>query len=129
MSGFRRSHLEALAAQRIALADPRWLACTLYDDVEVVSLLSQDQQAMRALINHELAGLAADDPGLVALRATALAYLRSGSATAAARELGAHKNTIRHRLERIERLIGHPIDERRIQLELALMLAEVYGTT
>jgi hypothetical protein len=129
VTGFRQSHLEALAAQRVALADPRRATCMLYDAVEVVSLLSHDREAMRALISHELAGLAAGGPGLDALRATALAYLESGSATAAARELGTHKNTIRHRLERIEQLIGHPIEERRLQLQLALMLAEVFGTT
>ncbi|WP_293040297.1 helix-turn-helix domain-containing protein [Mycobacterium sp.] len=127
--GFRQSHLEALAARRIGLADPRRPACTRYDDVEVVSLLSHDERAMRALIAHELGGLAADGPGLDALRATALTYLRSGSASAAARELGTHKNTIRHRIERIEQLLGHPIDEHRLQLQLALMLAEVFGTT
>lgn len=129
VSGFRQSHLEALAARRIALADPRRPACTIYDDVEIVSLLSHDEQAMRALIAHELGGLAAGEPGLDALRATGLTYLLSGSATAAARELGIHKNTIRHRLERIEQLLGHPIDDRRLQLHLALMLAEVFGTT
>jgi DNA-binding PucR family transcriptional regulator len=129
VSAFRQSHLEALAAQRIALADPQGPVCTPYDAVEVVALMSNDQRAMRALISHELAGLAADGPGLDALRATALAYLRSGSATAAARELGTHKNTIRHRLERIEELLGHPIDERRLELHLALKLAEVFGAT
>lgn len=128
VAGFRRSHLDALAARRVALADPRRLVCTHYDAVEIVSLLSHDEQAMRAFLAHELGALATAGPSQEALRATGLAYLRSGSATAAARELGSHKNTIRHRLERIEQLIGHPIEPCRLELHLALLLAEVYGT-
>lgn len=126
-NGFRQSHIEALAAQRVALADLRHPACTSYDDVEIVALMSLDPNGMRELIRHELAALAGDGPGVQALRETALAYLRLGSATAASRELATHKNTVRHRLERIEGLLGHPIEERRLQLEVALMLAEVFG--
>ena len=45
----------------------------------------------------------------------------------AARELGVHKNTVRYRIQRIEELLGHDIDSRRLQIEVALECVRVFG--
>lgn len=125
--GLRSSHREALRAQRVVtrLADPPQV--TLYTDVEVLSCLSEDEEAMRALVRRELGQLAR--PGVLEarLRQTALAYLRvGGSARRAATELGLHKNTVLYRLRQIEQVLGRSLTERRLPTELALMLAEAY---
>lgn len=128
MRGFRESHREAVAAQRIAAAAERREAVTSYADVEIASLLSHDEPAMRRLVERELAGLLARDASTCRLRATALAFLVSGSnARVAAERLGTHKNTVLYRLRRVEELLGRPIEERRLQLELALTAVDVFG--
>lgn len=127
LSGFRDSHREALAAQRIALVQPG--ALTAYADVELLSLLSQDAVAARTLVVRELADLSGDDRTSGHLRATALAYLLAGgNAAAAARELGVHKNTVHYRLRRVEELLGHPLEPGDTKLQLALQLAAAFGS-
>lgn len=129
LSGFREGHREALAAQRIAVAGARRALVTSYAEVEVASLLSGDEAAMRRLVERELAGVLAGDASTVRLRQTALAFLSSGSnARVAAERLGTHKNTVLYRIRRVEELLGHPIEERRLQLELALTVVDAFGS-
>lgn len=126
--GLKRSHDEATTARRIALADVRRPAIVHFDDIEVIALIAQDPQSAQRLVVRELGGLAGSDAASAQLRITALTYLQTGrSATATARRLGTHKNTVSHRLARIEEEIGHPIAERDLQLRLALMVAEAFG--
>jgi DNA-binding PucR family transcriptional regulator len=126
--GFRESHREALAAQRVAVDAVAPGPLTSYADVEVVSMLAADEIAMRHLVEAELTGLLARDASTVRLRQTALAFLRSGSnARAAADLLGTHRNTVLYRVRRVEELLGHPIEERRLRLELALTLLDTFG--
>lgn len=120
VAGFRASHREAVAARDLAdLVPARLLA---YRDVEVVSLLAQDRVALAAFVRRELGDLGADDDATGRLRATVLAYLESGVDGAAAR-LAIHRNTVRNRLRQAEELLGRPVDQRRRELELALLCA------
>jgi DNA-binding PucR family transcriptional regulator len=129
MTGFRRSHEEALAAQRVALAIENAAPVTLYADVEIVSLLSHDTHAARALVARELAGLAGIDKSSAKLRQTVLAFLRSGcSATAAARDIDVHTNTVRYRIEQAEEALDRTLQGQQLQLQLALMLVETLGS-
>ena len=83
---------------------------------------------MRELVAVELAGLLGHDESTVRLRRTALAFLRSGAnARAAADLLGTHRNTVLYRVRRAEELLGRPMDDGRLRLELALTLADVFG--
>ncbi|WIX84113.1 helix-turn-helix domain-containing protein [Amycolatopsis carbonis] len=52
----------------------------------------------------------------------------AGNADATGRELRLHRNTVRHRIHQAEVLLGHPIDQRRMYVELALHCLEVYGS-
>lgn len=122
VSGFRSSHREAAAARDLAETLPR--ALVAYEDVEVVSLLSRDRPAMEAFVRRELGGLTADDDAAARLRETVLAYLESGMDGAATR-LAIHRNTVRYRLRQAEDLLGRPVTERRRELELALLCAEI----
>lgn len=113
-------------AERAAHPIPRLLR---YPDVEVAYLAGADEPAMRALIARELGPLIGQDPGSARLRQTLHAYLRSHrSPDTTAKTLGVHKNTVRYRIQRIEQLLGHPIETRSLQLEIALNCTAVFGT-
>jgi DNA-binding PucR family transcriptional regulator len=126
--GFRQSHWEALAAQRIALAVKPSAPLTSYADAELLALVSQDPVAARALVAHELASLTGADRTRRILRETALAYLQNGgNAAAAARTLRIHKNTVHYRLHHTEELLGRPLEPGNIKLQLALELVQAFG--
>lgn len=127
-AGFRRSHLAALDAHRVAeTAGDR--ALTTYRDVGLAALLSADPERARWFVDEELRDLAAGDPKTADLRATALEYLRTGQnllSTAAA--LHIHRNTVVYRLKNIERLLGRGLEERPLEIHAALALMERIGT-
>ncbi|GCB49890.1 CdaR family transcriptional regulator [Streptomyces sp. NL15-2K] len=127
-AGFRRSHLAALDAHRVAeTAGDR--ALTTYHDVGLAALLSADPERARWFVGEELRDLAAEDPKTADLRATALEYLRTGQnllSTAAA--LHVHRNTVVYRLRNIERLLGRRLEERPLEIHAALALMERIGT-
>ncbi|WP_067698794.1 PucR family transcriptional regulator [Nocardia jejuensis] len=129
LAGFRGSHREAVAARHVAeRARPGRPRVVHYRDVEVAYLAGADEIAMRALIDRELGALAANDAHSARLRDTLHAYLRARrSPDAAAKALGVHKNTVRYRIQRIEELLGHSIDQRGSRLEIALDCVAVYG--
>ncbi|MEC3955505.1 helix-turn-helix domain-containing protein [Nocardia sp. CDC153] len=128
-AGFRASHREAVAARQVAeRARPGAPRVTPYAEVEVAYLAGADETAMRALIDRELGALAAPDAQSARLRETLHAYLRARrSPDAAAKLLGVHKNTVRYRIQRIEELLGHSLDQRGARLEMALDCVAVYG--
>jgi len=68
------------------------------------------------------------DAATAKLRTTTQAYLRNAcSPTAAARELGTHKNTVRYRIEQVERALERRLEGQELRLQLALMLVETLG--
>ncbi|MVU79438.1 hypothetical protein GPX89_19590 [Nocardia sp. ET3-3] len=128
-TGFRDSHREAVAARHVAeRARPDGPRVLHYSEVEVAYLAGADESAMRSLIDRELGALAAPDAQSARLRETLHAYLRARrSPDAAAKLLGVHKNTVRYRIQRIEELLGHSLDQRGPRLEIALDCVSVYG--
>ncbi|WP_162788431.1 PucR family transcriptional regulator [Amycolatopsis albispora] len=130
MAGFRRSHREALAAQSVAITTGNGRPITCYADVELACLAagSGGMAAMRALVERELGQLAATDDATTRLRDTLREYLAHGAdARRAGAALHVHRNTVRYRVQQAEQALGHPIDERRAHLELALHCHHVYG--
>jgi len=60
------------------------------------------------------------------LRATVRVYLEENLSPArAARRLGIHQNTVVYRVKRSEELLGHAIEQRRLQIEVALRLSDM----
>ncbi|MBF6216570.1 helix-turn-helix domain-containing protein [Nocardia abscessus] len=130
IAGFRRSHREAVAARQVAERAPAGgPRVTGYRTVEIAYLAGADEAAMRGLVERELGALAGRDANAARLRATLHAYLRGHrSPEATAKALGVHKNTVRYRVQRIEQLLGYPIEERGFPLEIALVCVDVYGS-
>jgi DNA-binding PucR family transcriptional regulator len=100
----------------------------LYEDVALEALASADRDAARAFVARELRGLDGTDKRAARLRATLIAYFRSGqNAAAAGAALGVHQQTVGHRLRKIEEQLGAPVTARRAELEVALRLRDFLG--
>ncbi|MEV0355058.1 helix-turn-helix domain-containing protein [Nocardia sp. NPDC050697] len=128
--GFRRSHREALAAQRLATDGAAAGPVIAYRDVELVCLLTGDGsvESARLLVERELGGIAGPGEPAARLRETVREFLAGGgSVTATAEALGVHSNTVRYRLQQAEQRLGRPIEQRRLHLELALEVLAAYG--
>jgi DNA-binding PucR family transcriptional regulator len=129
LAGFRRSHLEAQQAARIAsLATAVAPAVTSYRRVELVSLLASDLPRARAFVAAQLGPLAFSTQPAQRLRETVLAFLTAGgSSTRVATELFVHQNTVAYRVKRAEQLLGRRVTERPAELICALTLAATLG--
>ncbi|OLT35001.1 hypothetical protein BJF84_15730 [Rhodococcus sp. CUA-806] len=128
VEGFRTSHRQALGAYQVATAHPHGPSLTRYREVASLTLLSGDLDQARVWVREVLGGLAFDGARETDLRNTLLVYSRSnGSATAAARLLNCHKNTVLYRLKTIESLIGYSISDNRVGLDVALLACQWFG--
>ena len=79
-------------------------------------------------MRRELGDLIGSDPATRRLRETLRTYLKQGGDTAATAELlTLHANTVRYRIRQSEQRLGHGINQRRGQLELALEMISVLG--
>ncbi len=126
IDGFRRSHLDALAAQRLLHRVPDGLQVATFDDVQVVTLATHDPDRARAFVERTLGQLATADP---VLRDTLRTFLREGSSTAqAARALYTHRNTVLNRLHRAQDLLPTPLKGRHLEIGLALEIVHWLGT-
>ncbi|HEX4109111.1 MAG TPA: helix-turn-helix domain-containing protein, partial [Solirubrobacteraceae bacterium] len=120
MAGFRDSHLEARAAQRLLMRNPDGPRQAAYADVQVVSLASQDEQRAAAFVDSVLGDLAAADSELTE---TVRVYLQQDcSASRAATLLSTHRNTILKRIARADGLLPRPLSGRGLEVRLALEL-------
>jgi hypothetical protein len=129
LAGFRSSHQDALAAQRVAIIrGDDAPGVTAFGDVAVSGFLARDLPAARRWVAEVLGGLALDDDAMAELRRTVLLFLRQGaSLTEAAGQLHLHKNTVRYRLRKAEDVRGRPVNDRRLDLEIALLACEQLG--
>ena len=125
MDGFRRSHLDALTTQRLMLRMPADLRLASYDDIALVAVSTQDEQLADDFVKQTLGGLATADP---ILRATLRAYIREGyNASAAARTMYAHRNTVLNRLQRARELLPRPLEGHGLEIGLALEMVHWLG--
>jgi DNA-binding PucR family transcriptional regulator len=125
IAGFRRSHLDALATQRLMHRTSVPPAVAGYDDVQVVALATQDEERADEFVTRTLGDVAAAPEEL---RETARAYLREQSnAARTARVLFTHRNTVLTRLARMEQLLPAPLDGRSLQVALALEILHWRG--
>ena len=127
MTGFRRSHAAAIAAQRL-VAGATGDRLTTHREVEVVALAGQDPEQVVEFVHSVLGPLAADDEAAERLRETVRVYLEEGEhGPRAAERLHAHRNTVLNRVGRAEELLGHPLADRRLAIGLALELVARLG--
>jgi hypothetical protein len=130
LAGFRASHRQAIQARRVAtLMQRRAGTVTSNRRVAISALATHDVEQAREFVAHELGALAADDDVARRLAATLAVYLEEhGSNTRAAKRLGIHENTVRYRIRQAEEMLERPVDERTLDLRVALKLADVVRT-
>lgn len=125
LAGFRRSHFNALAAQRLMGRAAAGLRIAAYPQIELVAIAATDDSAATDFARRTLGSLAGADP---ILRETLLAYIRADlNAAAAARELYAHRNTVINRLDRARRLLPGPLEGRALEVGIALEISRWLG--
>jgi len=131
VAGFRRSHRQALGAQAVALAAGRsGPRTTSFGDVAPLALMSGSIELLRAWVLETLGPLADDDDHNARLRDTLRVFLQEkGSYKATAERLILHKNSVQYRVRKAAEALGHPIDEHRLQVELALLASQWLGAT
>jgi DNA-binding PucR family transcriptional regulator len=125
VGGFRRSHLDALATQRLMSRMPADVQVAGYEDVQLIALSAQDEEGAADFVTRTLGELASADPEL---RETLRVYIREEfSASRAARVLFAHRNTVLNRLGRARELLPAPLERRGIEVGLALEMVHWLG--
>jgi len=125
LEGFRTSHLDALAVQRLLHRTARDVRLATFDEVQVVALATQDEERARLFVERTLGPLATAP---AELRETLRIHLREGqSATRTAAALFAHRNTVLNRLARAEALMPAPLAGRALPVGLALEVVHWLG--
>ena len=128
ITGFRQSHDDAIATQRLLSSGPPEERFASFRDVEAITLLTDDEQRLRQFIAETLGPLAADNAASARLRETLRIYLQEAdNSPATAERLNTHRNTILHRVARAQELLGKPLASRRLTLALALEAAHRLG--
>ena len=118
VDGFRRSHLDALTAQRMLarLTSPRQVA--RFADVHLVALLTQDPALADEFVADTLGDLASAGEDI---RDVVLTYLHEQCNTSrTAERLYAHRNTVIRRLARADDLLPRPLAGNVVDVAAAL---------
>jgi hypothetical protein len=128
IEGFRTGHAEARRAHQVALVCEVDDGVVSYRDVALAGLLSSDREAAREFARAEIGPLL-EGPRpetLLRLRETVGAFFaESSSVSRTARRLGIHENTVHYRLNGAAELLGHPLEERPLELALAVEIARL----
>lgn len=127
VEGFRRSHLDALVTQRLLLRAPDAPRVAAFEDVQLVALLTSDEERAAEFVTRTLGALATADP---VLRETLRTYLREeASASRTARVLFTHRNTVLGRIGRAEALLPRPLAGQGLAVALALEVVHWLGVS
>lgn len=126
LEGMATSHAQAREARRVGeVMRCRPGTSVRYGSVALTALLTVDPAQAARFARAQLGELAEDSDVSARLRATLRVYLEENMSPArTARRLGIHQNTVVNRVRRAEEILGHPVDHGRLELEVALRLAE-----
>ena len=118
VDGFRRSHLDAVVAQRMLtrLTSPRRVA--RYQDVQLVALLTADPTQADEFLADTLGDLLHADGET--RQAVAVYVQEQCSTTRTAERLYTHRNTVLRRLARADQLLPRPLAENVVAVAAAL---------
>ncbi len=95
----------------------------------VAAQFSSDLDNARTWVCHVLGPLATDTDGDERPRETLRGFLRNGSSfKSSVDELHLHVNSVKYRVQRVIERRGRPIDDDRIDVEVALLLCHWFGT-
>lgn len=118
IEGFRRSHLDALTTQRMMGRLNSSQRIAGFDDVELVSLITQSPEQANEFIKRTLGDLESAD---AELRDTVLCFITERcNASSAAAALFVHRNTLLRRMARADRLLPQPSGRNNVQVAVAL---------
>ncbi|MGW4565131.1 PucR family transcriptional regulator [Streptomyces sp. NPDC004561] len=128
--GFRTTMREALTAlevvQRAGSTAPRVVP---YLVVAPISMLSRDMDLARSWVLDVLGPLARDDEPTATIRHTLQVFLaNAGGLRPTADRLVVHKNTVTYRVHKAEELLGRPVNQDRLRVELALLACHWLGS-
>ena len=125
IDGFRTSHGHALDAQRVVMDASGGPKVAAFADVQVVALVAGRGAQAFEFVARTLGSLARADP---VLRETLRTYLRCDSnASATARKLFTHRNTVLKRLARAETLLPGGLEGRSLEVGVALEVLHWQG--
>ena len=123
LDGFRRSHLEARAVERLVRVNAnRGRTSNAYEDLDLEVLLLSDTDAALQFVARHLGPLAADDARIADLRSTLRCYLEMDhSLSKAASREHISRNTVTYRVRKALDLCGHPPGTSTTKLRAALV--------
>ncbi len=124
LGGFRAALAQAQEVERVRLAWGRASAPPVlqHSEVRLEVLLLQDLERADAFVRAELGPLADATREAARLRDTLQASFRFGSHVAAAEHLQLHEHTVRNRLHKAEQQLGHALQERHTEVQVALRM-------
>lgn len=122
--GFRRSHREAVEAERTSrMSRAARGGVVRHRDIEVAAVLCADPARARHLAEGRLGALARRDEATSRLRGTVRAYLANGRNLARTAEvLHVHTKTVSYRLARAAELLGSSVTDVAYDLDAALII-------
>lgn len=126
VEGFRSSHLEARAVQRLMRlrSDPA-PSTTAHEGVELELLLLADPDAAQQFVDRQLGPLSADNPRMSELRSTLRIYLdldHSLAKVAAAEHIS--RNSVTYRVQQALSLCAHPAGSPTNKLRSAIAVCD-----
>lgn len=129
MDGFRAALKQTEEAERVRAAWGVGNAPPVirYADAGLEILLLQNTELARSFVDAELGTLATNTAEATRLRETLETSFRFGSHVAAAEHLQLHEHTVRNRLQKAEHLLGHSLQERRTEVQVAIRLVRLLG--
>ena len=118
IDGFRRSHLDAVATQRVMVRLGSAQRVARFTDVELVALVSADPEQADRFITHTLGDFASADSEL---RQTVLTFIHHQcNASRAAEQMFLHRNTLLRRIARADELLPTPLADNSVHVAVAL---------
>ncbi|MEU6655443.1 helix-turn-helix domain-containing protein [Streptomyces sp. NPDC046900] len=129
LHGFRQTFRDAQRARDVAATSADIdRVLVLHSQVALAGLLVDHLTDVRAWAERVLGDLMRADEATVRLRETVQAFLDArGSFTDAAARLHVHKNTVHYRVRKAEEILGHPLTENRLDIEVALLVCAQLG--
>ncbi len=126
LEGFVQSHRQAGDGRLVTgvFSHPAGTV-VCYPDIALNALLTRDLSMARQYVTRELGELSTDSERSRRLRSTLIAFFEEGMSWGrTAERLGIHQNTVIYRVNQAKDLLERPLTERRLELEVALRLAE-----
>lgn len=131
LDGFRRSHHQARNAHHVAATAGSAPVVTAASDpgLKAAALVGADIDEAAVWVRETLGPLATDSEHDALLRETLRVFLQEGASYKSTAELvHLHFNSVRYRVQRAVARRGRPIDDDRLDVELALLVCKWFGS-